>query len=198
MAKRYFEYEQISQNFEDWKGGYKPAGTLGRHQIEKIVKKGDGFEVFSNEPIPEYAKNSGWKSCVFVRPGQILIYDCGYLRAKYPSKLGRFKIKIKKFDVGDTIVSHTINSFQGTIVSDIAGESELFFEPVGEWYDVYNSRRNDGSEGYVAKTAGLFLVENSYRQRGFGDDSTYFALVGNYRVTDADIEKIKKVLGEAR
>jgi len=39
MAKRYFEYEQIAQNFEDWMDGYKPAGTLGRHKIEKIVKK---------------------------------------------------------------------------------------------------------------------------------------------------------------
>lgn len=194
MAKRYFEYEQIAQNFEDWMDGYKPAGTLGRHKIEKIVKKDDGFEVFSNQSIPEHAKNSGWKNRVFVQPGQILIYDCGYLRAKRPSKLGQFKIKIQKFDIGDTIVSHSLNSFQSTGVCNIAGDSEYFCKPVGEWYNVYNSRRNDGEDGYVAKTAGLFLVKNSYRQRGFGDNSTYFALVGNYRVTDADIEKIKRSL----
>lgn len=195
MARRYFEYEQIAQNFEDWENGFKPVGTLGRHQVEKIVKKEGLFEIFSNVEIPEYEKRDGWKNSVIVKPGQLLIYDRGYLKAKKPSKLGQLKIKIKKFEVGDVIVSHTLNSFQGTMVSTIAGECKLFCEPVGEWYDVYNSRRNDGTEGYIAITAGLFLVENSYRQRGFGDNSIYLALVGDYRVTDTDIEKIKTMLG---
>lgn len=185
MARRYYEHKELLELFNQ--NGFKPAGTLGSHCIKKMrMLEDDAIEIIANQ------------KCV-VKKEQLLVYNCGDVYARTPSALGKFKIKIEKAKIGDVVHSHYYSSFQRADFKGISHPQVLeydFEEGDGEVEQVHNMQRSDDLLKFVAMREGLAYVSASFRQHGFGQNYQKFVIVGNYKVTKNDINKIKRLLGQ--
>lgn len=182
MAKRYFEYAYFKENYGEVKNGFKPLGTMGAHKVVSVEKRGDSFLVRTNAADHNTA---------LVRVGQILAYDKGEIFARTPSKLGQFKIKIERSygDFHDCCeVNMTGNRRNWISIAGISPDTDP------QWSREETSYEDWRMDNVRASKPGLYFVEEGTWD---GKVKSKFVIVGNYKVTDADITLAEKLLNKA-